>query len=364
MIGIASLRGFGLVRFLMFSVGTEWPPKLQRNRNQIMKKFLLTSLFTLLGLVALAASLFAYFLYAPDPDIPPLSGTFVKDTIEVDGIKFTYRTYLPQGMSKVAPLIIVMHGSGQNGSQIRLETGYGFDRLADQYGFGVVYPSSNSFDWNDCSKVGDFKFNGHELDHVKLLTLLTDKLIAENGFDPKRVFATGVSSGGFMSLRLAVEAPTRFRAVAAVSANLPITDNFKCTSAGSSTSVMLMNGDEDPIVQYDGGETSLFGLFYKGGILKSSQDSAQFFANLNQIGADPVINPSTHSKGLSNEDNSTFKRALWKEEGKKQVELVTILGGGHGMPQAYWKRPRLLGPSPMTPNGPALIWDFFSRQSE
>jgi polyhydroxybutyrate depolymerase len=44
------------------------------------------------------------------------------------------------------------------------------------------------------------------------------------------------------------------------------------------------------------------------------------------------------------------------------VELVAIHGGGHGLPQPYWRRPRLLGPSPMEPNGPALIWAFFERQ--
>lgn len=328
-----------------------------------MKKILLRSLFALLGLIALASGLFAYFLYTPDPDMPELSGELTKATIQIDGKEMTYRTYLPKGLAKNAPLVIVMHGSGQNGTQIRLETGYGFDRLADQYGFGVVYPSASSFDWNDCSKVGDFKVNGRELDHVKFLTQLSDKLIAENGFDPQRVFATGVSSGGFMSLRLAIEAPTRFRAVAAVSANVPILDNFKCTIGGTSTSVMLMNGTDDPIVQYEGGETSLFGLFYKGGILRSSQGTAQFFADLNKIGGDPVTNPATSSILLNKENQSNFKRTVWKNERKMEVELVTIHGGGHGMPQPYWKHPRLVGPSPMAPNGPALIWDFFARQA-
>jgi len=329
-----------------------------------MKKILRNILFGLLGFVTIVGALFAYFLYSPDPDMPQLSGVLTKATIQVDGKERTYRTYLPKGLAKGAPLVIVMHGSGQNGTQIRLETGYGFDRLADQYGFGVVYPSASSFDWNDCSKVGDFKVDGLELDHVKFLTLLTDKLIAENGFDPQRVFATGVSSGGFMSLRLAIEAPARFRAVAAVSANVPVADNFKCTSARPSTSVMIMNGTEDTLVPYDGGETSLFGLFYKGGILRSTQASAKFFTDLNKIGGDPVINPTTSSALLSGEDKTKFKRALWKNESKTEVELVTIFGGGHGMPQPYWKRPRLVGPSPMAPNGPAMIWDFFERQSK
>jgi polyhydroxybutyrate depolymerase len=330
-----------------------------------MKKILLKCLFALLGLIALASGLFAYFLYTPDPDIPQLSGALKKATIQVDGKEMTYRTYLPKGLAKGAPLVIVMHGSGQNGTQIRLETGYGFDRLADQYGFGVVYPSASSFNWNDCSKVGDISVDGHELNHVKFLTLLTDKLIAENGFDTNRVFATGVSSGGFMSLRLAIEAPSRFRAVAAVSANVPVENNFKCNIAGHGTSVMIMNGTEDTLVPYDGGETSLFGLFYKGGILRSSQDTAKFFADLNKIGGgDPVINPTTDSGLLSGEDKTKFKRALWQNESKTEVELVTIYGGGHGMPQPYWKRPRLVGPSPMAPNGPVLIWDFFARQTK
>lgn len=329
-----------------------------------MKKILRNVLLGLLGLIAIVGALFAYFLYTPDPDMPQLSGVLTKATIQVDGKEMTYRTYLPKGLAKSAPLIIVMHGSGQNGSQIRLETGYGFDRLADQYGFGVVYPSASSFDWNDCSKVGDFKVDGRELDHVKFLTLLTNKLVAENGFDPQRIFATGVSSGGFMSLRLAIEAPTRFRAVAAVSANLPVADSFKCTVAEQSTSVMVMNGTDDPIVQHGGGETSLFGLFYKGGVLRSSQDTARFFADLNKIGGNPVINPTTNSALLSSEDQSKFERAVWKNDRKIEVELVTIFGGGHGMPQPYWKRPRLVGPSPMAPNGPAMIWDFFAQQRE
>ena len=327
-----------------------------------MKKFLRNLLFGALGLLAIAAGLFAYFLYTPEPEMPQLSGVLTKATIEVDGQQRTYRTYLPKGLVKGAPLLIVMHGSGQNGEHVRLETGYGFDRLADQFGFGVVYPSASSFNWNDCSKVDDISVDGQELNHVKFLTLLTDKLITENGFDPKRVFATGVSSGGLMSLRLAIEAPARFRAVAAVSANVPVKDNFKCTITGQSTSVMLMNGTEDPLVPYNGGETSLLGLFYKGGILKSSQDSAKFFTDLNKIGGDPVINPTTNSALMRSEDQSKFARAVWKNDSKLEVELVTIYGGGHGMPQPYWKRPRLLGPSPMAPNGPAMIWEFFARQ--
>jgi polyhydroxybutyrate depolymerase len=317
-------------------------------------------LFGLLALIALAGALFAYFIYTPDPKLPPLSGALSRANIKVDGVRRTYRTYLPKGLARGVPLVVVMHGSGQNGARIRLETGYEFDRLADQYGFAVLYPNARSSDWNECSRVGDFSFEGREVDDVKFLNALIDKLVADHGFDQGRVFATGVSSGGLMALRLALESPTRFRAVAAVSANLPKPANFKCKPLGPGASVMIMNGTKDPLMPYAGGESSLFGLFYKGGMVRSAQDSAAFFVEHNKISGQPSINPGNNP--TNGADGTKVDRTLWRDAGKLEVELVTIHDGGHGMPQPFWQRPRLLGPSPMAPNGALLIHDFFARQ--
>ncbi|MFZ6816754.1 alpha/beta hydrolase family esterase [Undibacterium sp. Ji22W] len=321
-----------------------------------MLRFLLFCFYSLLGLVTLCAALFAYFIYSADPELPQLSGTVTKTSIEVDGLNRIYRTYLPKGLAKDAPLVFVMHGSGQNGAQIRIETGYGFERLADQFGFAVVYPNSSSSDWNDCSKVGDFSVNGHEVDDVKFLNILVNKLITDIGVNQARVFATGVSSGGMMAMRLAIEAPEKFRAVAAVSANVPTANNFKCTPTGQGTSVLIMNGTKDPLIPFAGGESSLFGLFYKSGTVRSSSDSALYFAEQGKITGRPTINSSPVVGELN------VGHAVWRDNSKLEVELVTIHGGGHGLPQPFWRRPRLLGPSPMTPNGAAMIWDFFERQ--
>ena len=320
------------------------------------------SLFGLLGLIAIAAALFAYFIYSPDPDMPQLSGTFTKTTMDVDGVERTYRVYQPRDLPKDAPLVIVLHGSGENGAQIRLETGYGFDRLADQHGFAVVYPSASSFDWNDCSKIGDYSVNGRESDDVRFLVKLVDTLATDIGVDTGRVFATGVSSGGFMAIRLALEAPARFRAVAAVSANVPAPENFKCKPAGPGsavgTSIMIMNGTKDPLVHFEGGESSLFGLFFKSGNIRSTIDSGRYFAEIDKITSQPVVSSTPDSKN----ESQNVGHVLWRNDSNLEVELVTITGGGHGLPQPWWRRPRLLGPSPMTPDGSELIWNFFARQ--
>ena len=317
-------------------------------------RILRRTLWTILVFVAIVGALLGYFVYSPDAEVPVLTGTLTRATLAVDGLTRTYRLYVPSGLPKRAPLVVVLHGSGENGAQIRMQTGYGFDRLADRHRFAVGYPDAASFDWNDCSRVGDFVANGQEVDDVAFLLALVDRLVVDNDLDRDRVFATGVSAGGFMSLRLAFEAPTRFRAVAAVSANVPAPDNFKCRQTAG-TSVLLMNGTKDPLVPYGGGAVNLLGLFYKNGDVLSSPASARHVAALNHLDGEGRAS-EIHGADVD------IERRSGRSDTGVEVELVTVMGGGHGMPQAAWRRPRLLGPSPMAPDGPALIWDFFQRQ--
>lgn len=314
-------------------------------------------LWSLLVIGGLGGAFFGYFVYSPAPEVPRLAGTLTKETIEVDGLTRTYRTYVPRGLARGAPLVLVMHGSGENGAQMRIETGYGFERLADTHGFAVVYPNAHEGDWNACGTVGGVSANGPSIDDVGFLTGVVDKLVTEIGIDAGRVFAAGSSRGGFMAFRLALEIPSRFRAVAAVSANVHTPDNFKCKPAQKGTSsVMIMNGTEDPLVPFDGGEVNLFGFSYKYGKVMSSRESGQYFADLNHMAGTPATNQTQMA------DRVQVEQVLWRNDSKVEVELVAIHGGGHGIPQPYRRHPRLLGPSPKEPNGPDVIWAFFERQ--
>ena len=320
-------------------------------------RFVLGSLMVVVALFGVLGALVGYFVYSPAPEIPRLSGTLTTGSIEVGGLTRTYRTYVPRGLARGAPLVVVMHGAGENGARIRIETGYGFERLADEHGFAVVYPNANEGYWDVCTVTGNASANGLHIDDVGFLMAMVDKLVSEIGVDPGRVFAAGSSLGGFMAFRLALEAPSRFRAVAAVSANVPSPENFKCKPAGRGTpSVMIMNGTDDPLVPFDGGSVSLFGLFYKLGKVRSSRESGQYFADLNRIAGTPERNETPVANGVR------VEQVLWRNDSTVEVELVAVHGGGHGIPQPYRRHPRLLGPSPKEPNGPAVIWDFFERQ--
>lgn len=321
----------------------------------IALRFFLRGLVAVAGLVAVLGALFGFFVYSPAPEMPRLSGKLTRGSLEVGGRRRTYGTYVPRGLPKGAPLVVVMHGAGENGGRMRIETGYGFERLADEHGFAVVYPNAYEGYWDVCTMAGDVRAKG--LDDVGFLTRMVDKLISEIGVDRNRVFAAGSSRGGFLAFRLALEAPSRFRAVAAVSANVPSPENFKCKPAGRGTpSVLIMNGTEDPLVPFDGGLVSLFGLFYRLGRVRSSRESGQYFADLNHI----TSTPETHRTQVA--DGVRVESVLWRNHSNVEVELVAIHGGGHGIPQPYRRRPRLLGPSATEPDGPAVIWAFFERQ--
>ena len=322
-----------------------------------MRRILRVILWSMVAVFVLGAVLFGYFVYTPAPQKPALSGTLTSGRIALRGRTRTYLLYVPRGLAKGAPLVLALHGSGEDGAQMRVQTGYGFEREADAHGFAVAYPDGYDGYWNGCNIAGDYAANTLDIDDVGFLSALADKLTREIGSDPAHVFATGVSRGGQMAYRLALEAPSRFRAVAAVSANVPAPDNFKCRPAGHGTSsVIIMNGTADPLSPYNGGEVRLFGLFMARGRVLSSRESGQYFAGLNHLGSNPVTQVTPAAGGMRVED------VRWQSGGAAEVELVGIHGGGHGMPQPWRRLPRLLGPTPAEPNGPAVIWAFFARQ--
>jgi polyhydroxybutyrate depolymerase len=323
----------------------------------VVKRILRFVLWLLIGGVALAGILAAfagYLLYTPNPKLPRLSGTITAGSIVIDGRKRTYQAYVPKGLAPGAPLVLAMHGSGENGTAMRIETGYGFERLADERGFAVVYPNGQNGHWNTCEIDKDAQQPG--IDDVRFLTALGDKFIDEIGTDRNRVFGVGLSEGGYMAIRLALEAP-RFRALASVEANLPTPENFQCkpvTQGGAS--VILIHGTKDRLVPFEGGEGSLiFGLFKNPKVL-SSHATAQYFADLDAIVGRPVTTRSISNDGFG------IERSIWSNGSGADVELIAIDGAGHTFPQPYYRARRILGPSPRDPNAAEVIWAFFERQ--
>jgi polyhydroxybutyrate depolymerase len=170
------------------------------------------------------------------------------------------------------------------------------------------------------------------------------------------VFATGISNGGQMALRLALEAPGRVRAVAPVAASLPAERNMDCRPAGRPVSVLLMNGTADPMNPFTGGDVALYGLIGNRGAVLSSEDSIDYFRDLaGHTGAPAQGELPDRDPG----DGSRVEVRRWEAPGRKLVALYAIRNGGHNAPSPQLEIPRLLGPTNHDISAAEEIWRFF-----
>ena len=129
-------------------------------------------------------------------------------TLTVDGVERTYYVYAPRTVDSAqpVPLLIVLHGGGGNGRQIMRFTG--FNQVARDNGFIAVYPEGIDHHWND-GRV--FRKAPTDTDDVAFISALIDQMAADYSIDSTRIYATGISNGGFMSYRLACDLSDRTR---------------------------------------------------------------------------------------------------------------------------------------------------------
>ena len=310
------------------------------------------------GGVALLLALAFHLLYAPAPPEPALSARAEPRTIRVGGRDRRYLLYAPARRAAAPPLLVVFHGSMGSPGTIRIETGYGFDRLADRDGFVLAYPQGHDGNWNDCRRTADFSARRLGIDDVAFFDALVARLVRELGVDPARIFVAGLSNGGHFVYRLALERPDRIAGAAVFAASLPTRDNRVCAPRGRPPPIMIVNGTSDPINPYEGGIVTLFGFGNRGTVL-SARDSAAAFARAGGAAGPPAV---TRIASASGRDRTWVERARWRGPGRSEVMLLTVHGGGHLVPQPAYRPRRLLGRATSAVDGPEEAWTFFRRQ--
>ncbi len=288
---------------------------------------------------------------------PTLPGALVSGSLEHDGRARTWHAYLPASRGAAPALVFVLHGSNGDWAQARGGYAYEFDVLAEAEGFIPVYPDGVEGHWNDCRKAGPYAANTLDVDDIGFLRALALKFAAEHGADRARVFATGISNGGQMALRLALEAPELVRAVAPVAASLPAERNMDCKPAGRPVSVLIMNGTADPMNPFGGGDVALYGLLGNRGAVLSSEDSIDYWRDLAGYTDAPEV---VALPDLDRDDASTALVTRWTAPGRKSVALYAIQNGGHNAPSPALQIPRIFGPTNHDISAAGEIWKFFA----
>jgi poly(hydroxyalkanoate) depolymerase family esterase len=127
--------------------------------------------------------------------------------------------YLPKRLTPGAALVVVLHGCTQTAANY--DAGSGWSRLADREGFALLFPEqSRANNHNLCFnwfQPGDVARDAGEAASIHAMVT---QMIAAHGLDPARVFVTGLSAGGAMTVSLLACYPETF-AAGAVIAGLP-----------------------------------------------------------------------------------------------------------------------------------------------
>jgi polyhydroxybutyrate depolymerase len=292
------------------------------------------------------------------PSEPQLPGKVERGALEHDGRTRTWIAYVPTKPQAHPALVIVLHPSMGTAMQTRQIYGYDFDLLAEKHGFIAVYPQGYKGHWNDCRVKGPFAAKIENVDDVGFLHALVDRLVKDHDADRAHVYVTGVSNGGAMTIRLALQTPDFARAYAAVVSSVPTPENMVMAPKGEPVSMLLMNGTADPFVPWGGGDVALYGVYGNRGRVLSAQASIDYFLELDGLSGPPVRKqfPDTDPN-----DGSTAERQSWTAPGKRHVTLIKIQGGGHAVPHPAVHGRRLLGHTNRDFHAANEIWDFFQQ---
>jgi polyhydroxybutyrate depolymerase len=258
-------------------------------------------------------------------------------TLKVGGVDRTVHVHVPKGYdaTKASPVVLSFHGYTSNGAQQNLLAH--MNEKADAVTFIAVHPEGTGTtpSWNAGACCGDAAANA--TDDIGFVGKIIDELESKLCVDAHRIFATGMSNGGFLSHRLACELSTRIAAVAPVAGLLAI----PTCNPTRPTSVFHFHGTLDPLVPYDGSPTMGF---------PSVLQTMSGWATRTGCSATPR---ETSKKG--DVTCTTYDGC----KGGAEISLCTVTGGGHTWPGGL--PVPSLGYTTTNIIATDAMWDFFVK---
>jgi len=339
--------------------------------------------------------------------VAPLSAQDSQEKIDVDDVSRSYVVHLPKSYDQHQhyPVVILLHGRNQDADDMARLTH--FNQLADKDSVIVVYPKSAHGQWNigvrpeqvnqgmqprrggggrgggwpggggypggggggyprggggypggggsgypgggqSGGQNPEEKNRAEPADDVAFLNQMLDQLALKYSVDTRRIYATGLSDGGFMALRVGCNMADRVAAIAAVGAAMPKT--MICLPARP-VPALFINGTDDPIVPDNGG-TYKPGQFH----VLSAEDSAKTWAKFDRCEEKPAQDklPSSEKGG---KETKTFTYRACKDNA--QVALYNVKGGGNTWPGGeQFTTEKEVGKTSNAINANEAIWSF------
>jgi polyhydroxybutyrate depolymerase len=260
-------------------------------------------------------------------------------TIVSSGRKRTYLLHVPRTYDRTrpTPLVISMHGAG--GWPVQQMELSRWNRMADEHGFIVVYPSGIE---SAGPRVWHMGGDGLMRD-VRFISELVDKLEEACNIDPTRIYANGISNGGGMSFVLSCTLSDRIAAVGMVSAAQILPWSW-CTDRRP-VPMITFQGTADPMIPYEGGRSPIADNWFP-----NIPTWTASWARRNRCGTNPV-------ESVVAPDVTRIEYPDCADGA--DVVLYRVEGGGHtwpgGKPLPEW----FAGPTSNGVDATRQMWEFF-----
>jgi polyhydroxybutyrate depolymerase len=195
----------------------------------------------------------------------------------VDGLRRSYRIYVPKTLRENASLIIVLHGIFSPPAYVAWDTQ--ISKQSRKNNFIAVYPRGVGLSWNAgdcCGKAAEKQIND-----VAFIKELLKQLLAKYSIDEHKVYAAGFSNGGMLCYRLAQDTPATFAGIAVVEGSLR---SFKRPDSGS-INMMIIHGGKDRVFPLQGGTGHWLNYETE---TPAAENVAKFWADYDKCNPEPV----------------------------------------------------------------------------
>lgn len=261
--------------------------------------------------------------------------------LQHESVTRSYVVHLPDGYSNAIsyPVVFNLHGLGSDGpQQLFYSQMY---NTADSNKFIAVFPNGISNSWNSGFQM---PYNSTP-DDVGFISKIIDTLNAKYSIDLNRVYACGMSNGGFQSHRLACDLENRIAAIASVTGSITTLTALNC-NLSRKVPMLQIHGTADPLVDYNGATG-----YY------SMAQCVSFWVGKDQCTGTP---DTTYVPDTNINDSSTVMKIKYKNcADGTEVWFYHIEGGGHTWPNAGIDY--IYGPTNRDIDGSQEIWDFFKK---
>ena len=288
-----------------------------------MKKFLN---LVMLGVLAITASAQQTINYS-----------ILVDSEQREFILYVPASYNPNSS---APLVFSFHGLGGN-AQLQMDD-HDFRPVADTAGFIIAHPLGAPIIGQG---IRGWNFGNDTLpDDVKFTSEMIDTIAADFNINPDRIYACGMSFGGFFSIYLAGQLSHRIASVASVAGTMINNVTDSAFVPNRPIALLEIHGTNDNNVSYDGSQIS-----------SSVQHVLDWFVGLNNCDTIPSI---TSLPDTDPNDGSTVEHMVYANgDDGTTVEHLKVTGGGHTWPDENTNTQGVNRDI----NGCIEIWKFFSK---